>query len=134
MAGLAWKVLKGLDTNYGLKCLSSSSHGLSLKTGEPELLYRLVGSKREHSERTRPSGQMLIKPLLAPLFLMSTGQSKSHGQTQNQCGKGSLWGERTGRHEQWRTSVIVYHILLCGRAIDLFRELDKSALEDGIHS
>lgn len=55
---LAWKVLKGLGANCGLNYLSSSLCGPTLTTGEPELLYRMVNSKRERSGRTRPSGQV----------------------------------------------------------------------------
>lgn len=118
----------------GLKYLSFSSCGPSFTTGEPELPDKMVGCKREHSRRTRPSWQVLTKPLLASLLLKPTSQTKSYGQTQNQCGKGSLRGGRTGRHDQWGTRVTVYHVLLCGRAIDSSRELDKNAPDGGIHS
>lgn len=128
VARLAWKVLKGLGANCGLNYFSSSSGDPSLPTGEPELLYRMVSSKRERSGRTRPSGQVLIKPLLGS---MSIGQSKSHGQTQNQCGKGSLRGEGPGRYDQWGSRVTLYHILLCGRVIDSLRELDRNAPDGG---
>lgn len=128
VVGLGWKVLKGFGANCGLTCLSSSSRRSSFTTGEPELPYRMVHSKREHSGRTRLIGQILINPLLASLLL------KSRDQAQDECGKGSFRGESTGMHSQWGTGVTVYHIWLWGREIDSFRELDKNAPDGGIHS
>ena len=134
VARLACKVLKGLDANCGLRYLSCSSCGPSLTTGEPEIPYRMVGSKRNILEGQDPVGKCLSNLCLPHSWLMFIDQSKSHGQTQKQCGKESLWRERTGRHDQRGTSVTVHHILLCGRAIDSFRELDENALNGGIHS